>query len=130
MREVSDGLVYIRIKQICSIQGSGKTERILVLYDDQCSGFPHHGVLRCMVLGLYHQEIKLGVLEAIYYVMVLLPTLAVTVRRLHDCNRSGWWILISILPVVGILILLLFLLQEGNVVVNQFGPTPKIDYLP
>jgi uncharacterized membrane protein YhaH (DUF805 family) len=57
---------------------------------------------------------------------VLLPTLAVTVRRLHDTGRSGFWIFISFVPLAGPIILLVFLATEGTPGENQYGPNPKV----
>ena len=54
----------------------------------------------------------------------LLPTLAVAVRRLHDTSRSGWWILIALIPVIGGIILLVFYIQDSHGD-NQYGPSPK-----
>ncbi|HAT72038.1 MAG TPA: DUF805 domain-containing protein [Elusimicrobia bacterium] len=53
--------------------------------------------------------------SALYNMFVFLPSLAVTVRRLHDTGRSGWWILISGIPVLGAIILIVFLMSEGVV---------------
>jgi uncharacterized membrane protein YhaH (DUF805 family) len=53
-------------------------------------------------------------LSGLFSLAVLVPFIAVTVRRLHDTNRSGWWVLIWILPVVGWLILVFLLVQEGD----------------
>jgi uncharacterized membrane protein YhaH (DUF805 family) len=66
-----------------------------------------------------------GILTSIYGLLVLLPTLAVIVRRLHDTNRSGWWILIGIIPIIGTIVLIVFLATEGNAGDNQHGPDPK-----
>ncbi|MFJ1708762.1 DUF805 domain-containing protein [Kitasatospora sp. NPDC088346] len=66
-----------------------------------------------------------GLLGGIYAVAVLLPALAAGVRRLHDTGRSGWWLLISLIPVVGPIILLVFLATEGQPNDNQYGPNPK-----
>ena len=52
---------------------------------------------------------------------LLLPNLAVTVRRLRDIDRSGWWILLALIPLIGYLILLYWLLQPSHVGVNRFG---------
>lgn len=54
-----------------------------------------------------------------------LPLLAVQVRRLHDTNRSGWWALIGLIPLVGLVVMLIFTLQDGTVGPNRFGPDPK-----
>ena len=53
-------------------------------------------------------------LSVVFSLAVLLPFLAVAVRRLHDTNRSGWWLLIWFLPVVGLIILAFLLVQEGD----------------
>ena len=55
---------------------------------------------------------------------LLLPSLAVGVRRLHDIDRSGWWLLISFVPFAGFVVLLVFFCQEGNSGPNQYGPNP------
>ena len=60
----------------------------------------------------------------LYWLAVLLPSLAVTVRRLHDTDRSGWWILIEFVPLVGPLILIWFLATPGTAGENRFGPDP------
>ncbi|MEJ3659119.1 DUF805 domain-containing protein [Actinomycetes bacterium KLBMP 9759] len=64
------------------------------------------------------------ILISIYSLATLIPHLAVTVRRLHDTDRSGWWYLISFIPLGGI-VLLVFLVMEGTRGGNQYGPDPK-----
>lgn len=66
-----------------------------------------------------------AVLGTLYALAVLIPSLAVSVRRLHDTSRSGWWVLISLVPVIGTLILLIFLVLEGDAASNEYGPDPK-----
>ncbi|MES3030408.1 MAG: DUF805 domain-containing protein [Pseudomonadota bacterium] len=56
---------------------------------------------------------------------LLVPSLAVTFRRLHDTNRKGWWILISFIPLIGALVLFVFYLLDGTPGANRFGPDPK-----
>lgn len=75
-------------------------------------------------LGLVSAETGMGILGGIYSLAVLIPGIAVTVRRLHDTDRSGWWILIGLIPLVG-LVLLVFMIQEGTSDDNQYGPDPK-----
>jgi uncharacterized membrane protein YhaH (DUF805 family) len=55
---------------------------------------------------------------------VLLPQLAVSARRLHDTNRSGWWLLIALVPLVGPIVLLVWFCQKSEAVANRFGPPP------
>ncbi|MFF5563887.1 DUF805 domain-containing protein [Streptomyces sp. NPDC012623] len=66
-----------------------------------------------------------GVLNGIYSLAVLIPGLAVAVRRLHDTGRSGWWLLIGLVPLVGFIILIVFLAIEGERGANAHGENPK-----
>ena len=66
-----------------------------------------------------------GVIGLIYTLAVLIPGLSVAVRRLHDTERSGWWLLIGFVPVVGIIVLLVFLVQDSKPGSNQYGNNPK-----
>ncbi|MGW1883523.1 DUF805 domain-containing protein [Streptomyces sp. NPDC001970] len=63
---------------------------------------------------------------AIYILATLIPALAAAVRRLHDTGRSGWWLLISFVPLVGGIILLVFLASDGKPEENQYGVNPKL----
>jgi len=66
-----------------------------------------------------------GVLETIFGLAVLIPSLAVAIRRLHDGGRSGWWILINLVPCIGWIWYIVLQAQEGNPGDNQYGPDPK-----
>ena len=66
-----------------------------------------------------------GALAGIYGLAALIPSLAVTVRRLHDTDRSGWMILISLIPIVGAIVLLVFLCSDSKPGDNRFGANPK-----
>ena len=79
------------------------------------------------VLGLV-SEILAGLFFLLYYLYalaVLVPSLAFTVRRLHDTGRSGWWVLVSVVPFVGGFVLLYFMVVEGDAGPNAYGPDPK-----
>ncbi len=67
-----------------------------------------------------------GILPNLYNLAVLLPAIAVTVRRLHDINRTGWWVLISFIPFIGAIILIIFLIQDSQASENEYGPNPKL----
>lgn len=56
---------------------------------------------------------------------LLLPYVAVSVRRLHDTGRSGWWYLITLVPIVGAIVFLVFAAQDSVPAPNQYGPSPK-----
>ena len=62
---------------------------------------------------------------AIYGLAALIPSLAVTVRRLHDTGRSGWYYFIALVPFVGGLILLVFTIEDSQPGINAYGPNPK-----
>ncbi|MFY9921851.1 MAG: DUF805 domain-containing protein [Mycobacterium sp.] len=56
---------------------------------------------------------------------LILPSLSVAIRRLHDTDRSGWWILISFIPIIGFIVLLVFHLQQGDPIDNRYGSPPR-----
>lgn len=64
-------------------------------------------------------------LYAIYLLAMVIPALAVTVRRLHDIGKSGWWYFILLIPFVGVIWLLVLLFTDGNPGENSYGPSPK-----
>lgn len=64
-------------------------------------------------------------LGAIYGLIAFLPGLAVMVRRLHDTNRSGWWILIGFIPLIGAIVLFIFTVLDSDPDYNDYGPNPK-----
>jgi uncharacterized membrane protein YhaH (DUF805 family) len=55
---------------------------------------------------------------------LFLPGLSVAIRRLHDTDRSGWWVLIGLIPIIGWIVLLIWYLQQGDATENRFGPPP------
>ena len=61
----------------------------------------------------------------LYTVGSIIPSLTVTVRRLHDTGRTGWWMLIGAIPLLGAIILIVFYVQPGQSGPNQYGPDPK-----
>lgn len=66
-----------------------------------------------------------SILGTLYMLAVLVPGIAVGVRRLHDTGRSGWWLLIALVPLLGAIVLLVFLVQDSQPGENQYGPNPK-----
>jgi uncharacterized membrane protein YhaH (DUF805 family) len=67
------------------------------------------------------------ILYALVALAFVIPGLAVTVRRLHDTDRSGWNILLGLIPLVGAIVLLVFYCTDGTPGPNRFGPDPKAD---
>lgn len=72
-----------------------------------------------MIAGAY------GPLSVIAMLGLLVPGIAVAIRRLHDQDKSGWWLLLAFIPILGGLVLLVFMFLEGTKGDNQYGPDPK-----
>ena len=66
-----------------------------------------------------------GIVGVIYSLAVLLPGVGVSIRRLHDTNRSGWWLLAWLIPLIGLIIMIIFTVQDSHVGKNQYGANPK-----
>lgn len=77
------------------------------------------------VLGIAMEGIYYGPLYGIYLLAIILPSLAVAVRRLHDIGKSGWMILITFIPLIGGIWLLVLLVTDSKPGDNQYGPNPK-----
>lgn len=77
-----------------------------------------------LIAGLTESSFPLGELIAF---LLFFPNLAAQVRRLHDTDHSGWWLLIAFIPLVGALVLIAFLATDSDAGTNRFGPNPKND---
>ena len=66
-----------------------------------------------------------SILGLVVVLALVLPSLAVTARRLHDTGRSGWWILIGFIPLIGAITMLVFECQDSQAGPNNYGPSPK-----
>ncbi|WP_333613671.1 DUF805 domain-containing protein [Psychrobacter sp.] len=82
-------------------------------------------VIIAMILDAIIFNSETGLFYIVVALGLFLPGLAVTIRRLHDTSRSGWWFLISILPLIGSIILLVFLASDTKLETNQWGPPAK-----
>lgn len=76
------------------------------------------------IAGTLNADTGTGLFSSIFMLGTLLPSLAVTVRRLHDTDRNGWWILLGFIPLIGGLILLIFTVKAGDPAENRYGPSP------
>lgn len=83
------------------------------------------GLTVVLSTGLAEVMTPLAILYLSVTAVLLLPSLAVSVRRLHDIGRSGWWLLINLVPVVGPLFLLYFFVQPSDEEPNRYGPVPQ-----
>jgi len=77
------------------------------------------------MLGSFSTAAGMGLLGGIYSLAILIPSLAVSVRRLHDTGRSGWWVLIILIPLIGAIVLLIFTVQDSTPGENAYGENPK-----
>ena len=75
--------------------------------------------------GTFSTASQVGLLSGIYALVVLIPSIAVGVRRLHDTSRSGWWMLIVLVPIIGFIVLIVFFVFDSTPDENQYGPNPK-----
>jgi len=75
--------------------------------------------------GLAMDGLGYGPIYGLYILAVLVPALAVAVRRLHDVGKSGWMLLIALIPLIGAIWLLVLLFTDSTPGVNEFGPNPK-----
>ncbi|HAK62107.1 MAG: DUF805 domain-containing protein [Pseudomonadota bacterium] len=78
-----------------------------------------------VMLGTFSLQTGLGLVGVIVSLALFIPSLSVSVRRLHDTDRSGWWLLIMLVPFAGVIVLLVFFCLEGTPGANRFGPNPK-----
>jgi uncharacterized membrane protein YhaH (DUF805 family) len=78
-----------------------------------------------MMLGMRGPEGQGGPLSLLYALAFLVPTIAVAVRRLHDSGRTGWWLLLGFIPILGALVLIFFYVLDSEPGDNPYGPNPK-----
>jgi uncharacterized membrane protein YhaH (DUF805 family) len=93
-----------------------------LLHTDNAMGAQHrNGIFD----GIFLFPSSVGLISGIYVLLTFLPTLAVMVRRLHDRDHTGWWVLILLIPIIGFLVMLVFTLSEGTRGPNRHGADPK-----
>jgi uncharacterized membrane protein YhaH (DUF805 family) len=78
------------------------------------------------LMGSLDENTGIGILTGIFTLAMLIPSISVGVRRLHDTDRSGWWMLIGLIPIIGGVVLLVFCVQDSQATDNRFGSNPKI----
>ncbi len=66
-----------------------------------------------------------GLIGGLFILIVIVPSIAVSVRRLHDVGKSGWWYFINFIPLIGGLWFLYLTILEGQQGTNEYGPNPK-----
>ncbi|SFE61877.1 DUF805 domain-containing protein [Roseivivax sediminis] len=81
-------------------------------------------LLDSLLFGWMTSGHTVSILGALFGLAVFLPSIAAGVRRLHDLDRTGWWYLLVLIPVIGTLILIFFFVQKGTDGANRYGPDP------
>lgn len=88
--------------------------------------------LFCFIVGavisalFFWSETMKTIVSGIFSLALLLPSLGLAVRRLHDTGRSGWWIFINLIPFIGALVFIYFAVQPSQPVPNQWGGVPNL----
>ena len=78
-----------------------------------------------ILLGLAWQGVGYGPIYGLYLLATIIPSIAVAVRRLHDVGKSGWFLLIALIPIIGAIWLLVLYCKEGDKGSNDYGADPK-----
>ena len=110
---------YLKVlKNYVGFQGRARRKEYW-MFSRQCHHFhcTFHSRVNCLYIS--------SVLTGIYSLAILLPSLAVGARRLHDTGKSGWWQLLSFIPLIGTIILLVFMCLDSDDKENKYGSNPK-----
>lgn len=108
--------------QYFSIAGRTSREVGFAFVSFTVLGFVFFALIDALIFGA-----SLGIAPfcVVFAVIIFVPTISLAFRRLHDTNKSGWWLLLVAVPGVGWLVLLYFFLQNGTEGENRFGPEPR-----
>ena len=82
-------------------------------------------VVNPMLGATPEQAAQGGILQILLALALLIPSIALGVRRLHDIGKSGWWILVGLIPIIGLIVLIYFYVQDSQAGSNLYGPNPK-----
>ena len=82
-------------------------------------------VIAGTLVGIIAGIIRVPFLSMLYSLAVIVPNIAISIRRMHDINKSGFWILVGIIPLVGWIWFIILAVQEGAKGSNAYGPDPK-----
>jgi uncharacterized membrane protein YhaH (DUF805 family) len=76
-------------------------------------------------LGTFSEENTVGLLQGLFTLAVAVPQIALNTRRFHDVGKSGWWQLLFLIPLVGLVMWLAYMGSDGDEGENKYGPSPK-----
>ncbi|MFT6992069.1 MAG: uncharacterized membrane protein YhaH (DUF805 family) [Paraglaciecola sp.] len=83
-------------------------------------------ILIYLIINIVLAVLGLDIISMLVGLALLVPSISIAARRLHDTGRTGWWQLIALIPIVGFIILIVFLAQDGHET-NDYGDNPKSD---
>jgi uncharacterized membrane protein YhaH (DUF805 family) len=86
--------------------------------------FTLFSVLISIAIAIFEAFLGTFFIGALFSLAVLVPSISIAARRLHDTGRSGWWQLIILVPLIGLIVLIVFLVQDSKED-NEYGPNPK-----
>ena len=113
---------YIQaIKNYCNFSGRARRKEYWM--------FALISAVIASVLGIVDGIIGINIFTSLYSLFIVIPELSLSFRRLHDIDKSAWWLLIVFVPVVGAIVLLLFSLKPGTIGANNYGDDPKATYI-
>lgn len=81
------------------------------------------------LVGFFNLDLGIGLLSGLYALVMVIPSLSAGTRRLHDTDRSGWWLLLGFVPIIS-LVLLVFMLLKSQPGANRFGESPWVNKTP
>lgn len=77
-------------------------------------------------IGTGDPSTGMGLFSGLFSLAILIPSISVGARRLHDTDRSGWWMLLALIPVIGVIVLIALFAFDSQPETNRFGPNPKV----
>jgi uncharacterized membrane protein YhaH (DUF805 family) len=77
-----------------------------------------------VIIGTFDVKSGIGPISGIFYLATLLPALGIAIRRLHDTNRAGWWVLLLVIPLIGLIWYIVLLAKAGDITANKYGQVP------
>ena len=123
----TNGLVSASSKKICYFSGRSRRKEywIFSLFNII---FSVAATILDYVSGTGSVIFTPGIFSFIYLIGISIPSISVTVRRLHDIGKSGWMLMAAIIPIIGAIWLLVFFVTDSDPGENQYGPNPKTEY--
>ena len=115
--------MFEALKNYADFNGRARRKEYWLFYLFLMLGYIVTAVIDLMT-GSFDEISGFGILSGLFFLGIIIPNIAVTIRRLHDQDKSGWWILIGFIPVLGGLVLLVFMCLPGTTGDNRFGADP------